>query len=305
MDITQRAKLMLYAIYAFIALVLVGLPTAAFVLYKQHTYPQEALQLASYAYPDTEKSCAPGSKTGASGVTNNLRTEKGFRYHLRTPDNYDAHYAHPLLMVFAPSVSGTLMEKYTGLTKQATQAGMIVAYVDGKRLNLAAIQEFGRIPSQITEKWCVDEQRVFVTGHSDGGTISSALAFLEDSSFRPTAIAPSAAGITGEELKQYACPQPLSVMVMHNEGDTHFPGFGKQAANWWASCNQCGEPSTTSSAPGCIQYPDCANDVETYYCEGQGGSHLSWPHLNEAMLKMFLRSPNKQVTINKEEGGAK
>ncbi len=297
MDITQRAKLMLYAIYAFMALVLVGLPATAFVLYKQHTYPQEALQLASYTYPDFEKSCDPDNKTGAAGVTNNLKTKKGFRYHLRTPDNYDAHYAHPLLMVFAPSLSGTLMEKYTGLTKQATQAGMIVAYVDGKRLNLAAIQEFGSIPSEIKKDWCVDEQRVFLTGHSDGGTISSALAFLEDSPFHPTAIAPSAAGITGEELKQYACPQPLSVMVMHNDGDTHFPGFGKQTASWWASCNQCSETSTASASPGCIEYPDCANGVETHYCEGQGGSHLSWPHQNEAMLEMFLRSPSKQKEV--------
>lgn len=294
MDITQRAKLMLYAIYAFVTLILVGLPATAFVLYKQHTYPQEALELASYTYTGFEKSCDPDNKTGASGVTDNLRTKKGFRYHLRTPDNYDAHYAHPLLMVFAPSVSGTLMEKYTGLTKQATQAGMIVAYVDGKRLNLAAIKEFGSIPGEIKEDWCINEQRVFLTGHSDGGTISSALAFLEDSPFRPTAIAPSAAGITGEELKQYTCPQPLSVMVMHNDGDTHFPGFGKQAASWWASCNQCSETSTASAAPGCIQYPDCANGVETHYCEGQGGSHLTWPHRNETMLEMFLRSPDKQ-----------
>ncbi|MBL4608934.1 MAG: hypothetical protein JKY01_14045 [Pseudomonadales bacterium] len=297
MDIEQRAKLMIYIIYAFIGLILVGLPSAAFVLYKQYSYPEETLQLGAYIYQNDEQSCEIGSKTGAAGSINNLRTKKGFPYHLRTPSNYKAHHAHPLLVVFAPSVSGTLMERYTGLTKQATEAGMIIAYVDGKRLNLSAIEEFGRIPSEIMAKWCIDEQRVFLTGHSDGGTITSALTFLEDSPFRPTAIAPSAAGITGEELKQYSCPEPLSVMVMHNEGDSHFPGFGKQTARWWASCNQCSEKSTASATPGCVQYPHCANGVETLYCEGQGGNHLTWPHINKPMLDFFMRSPDKTPKI--------
>ena len=299
MNIAQRAKLMLYVIYAIIALVLIGLPTTAFVLYKQLSYPAEALQIGTYVYPELKESCDINNKTGAAGITNNLKTRKGFLYHIRTSDNYDARVAHPLMVVFAPGVSGTLMEKFTGLTRQATESGVVLAYVDGQRLNLDAIEEFGRIPGEIMEKWCIDEQRVFLTGHSDGGTISSALAFLKESTFRPTAIAPSAAGITEKELKEYACPEPLSVMVMHNEGDTHFPGFGKQTARWWASCNQCSETPTPSTASSCVQYPDCANGVETYYCEGQGGSHITWPHLNAPMLDFFLRSPAKELESKK------
>lgn len=297
MDIAQRAKLMIYIIYAIVALILIGLPATGFYLYKTHTYPAETLQLSTYAYPELKKTCLVDEKTGPAGITDNQKSENGFKYHVRTPLNYNPQLAHPLMVVFAPSVSGALMEKYTGLTKQTTEAGIILAYVDGRNLNLKAIEEFGRIPAEIMAKWCIDEQRVFLTGHSDGGTISSALAFLEDSTFRPTAIAPSAAGITEKELNEYACPEPLSVMVMHNEGDTHFPGFGKQTAHWWASCNQCSNSTIPTSTDTCVQYPDCANGVDTYYCEGQGGSHITWPRLNETMLSLFLRSPAKEAPL--------
>ena len=293
MDITQRAKLLLYFMYLFFALILIGLPVAAYVLYQQNTYPDETLTLADYSYPAQPAHCDASQKTGAGGVSNNQHTAKGFAFHVRTPNNYNSTYAHPLLMVFTPSVSGRIMEKYTGLTRAATAAGFIIAYVDGQRLNMATIKEMGQIPGEIIKNWCIDTQRVFFTGHSDGGTLSSALAFLPDTPFHPTAIAPSAAGITGEELKQYDCPSLLSVMVMHNAGDTHFPGFGAQTAAWWAQCNHCDSTPQAGTEKNCVRYPNCAQGVETLYCEGQGGSHLTWPGINETLIDFFVRSPSK------------
>lgn len=298
MDTVQRAKLLLYFLYGFLALLLIGLPLAAFWFYQQHTYPDASLILADYKYPAQTVSCAAGQKSGAAGVSNQLQSPKGFTFHVRTPANYQPSYAHPLLVVFAPSVSGVLMEKYTGLTHDATTQGFIVAYVDGQRLNMASIQELGQIPGQISKDWCIDEQRVFLTGHSDGGTVSSALAFLPDSPVRPSAIAPSAAGITGAELKQYACPSPLSVLVMHNAGDNHFPGFGAQTAAWWAECNRCeSRPQVVSAEQHCVRYPHCAEGVETWYCEGQGGSHLTWPGINKTLIDFFVKSPSKGKTL--------
>lgn len=301
MDTVQRAKLLLYFLYGFLVLLLIGVPLAAFMFYQQNTYPEDSLMLADFNYPADAAACAADQKSGAAGVSNQLHSPKGFAFHVRTPANYQSRYAHPLLVVFAPSVSGLLMEKYTGLTHDATAQGFIVAYVDGQRLNMASIKELGQIPAQISKDWCIDEQRVFLTGHSDGGTVSSALAFLPDSPVHPAAIAPSAAGITGDELKNYACPSPLSVLVMHNAGDTHFPGFGAQTAARWAECNRCEpKPQVVSVGKNCVRYPNCAEGVETLYCEGQGGSHLTWPGINKTLIDFFVKSPSKPKALSAE-----
>lgn len=292
MDIAQRARLVLKLIYIFAALIFIGLPAAAYLFYQSNTYPDSALQMDTYPYPDFQAACET-SKTGQTGGANKLTTPKGFPFNVKTPSNYQATFAHPLLIVYAPSVSRTLMEKYTGLTQQATKAGLIVAYVDGQRLSLDSIPELGKVPEEVSKYWCIDQNRIFLTGHSDGGTVSSALAFMDASPFQPTAIAPSAAGITGDELQQYQCPPPLSVMIMHNEGDSHFPEFGKQTAKWWAACNQCAPTTQATSDGNCLRYDNCAGGVETLYCEGKDGSHISWPHLNPEMIDFFLRSPSK------------
>ena len=292
MDIHQRAKLLLKLIYVFAALIFIGLPAGAYFFYQNNTYPDSALQRARYTYPDFQAMCET-NKTGHQNGADKLTTAKGYAFNVKTPSNYQATFAHPLLVVYAPTVGRTLMEKYTGLTQQATKAGFIVAYVDGQRLSLDAIPELGKVPELVSKNWCIDQKRIFLTGHSDGGTVSSALAFMDTTPFQPTAIAPSAAGITGEELQQYQCPTPLSVMIMHNAGDTHFPGFGQQAASWWAACNQCDSKAHATSDGSCLRYDNCAKGVETLYCEGKDGRHISWPRLNPAMIEFFLRSPSK------------
>lgn len=307
MDTRQRQRLMIRVITMTFLLVFIGLPLAAYQYYRSNTYPASALTLANYEYPEYSPSCSgvhrpsssPSSRpssSGSAGTTNDLKTLKGYRYNVKTPLNYQDTYAHPLLVVYAPSVSGRLMEKYVGLTHEATKAGFVIVYVDGQRMSLSSIAELGTVSSEVMKQWCIDETRVFLTGHSDGGTIATALAFLDDTPVRLAGIAPSAAGITGKELLDYQCPAPLSVMVMHNEGDTHFPGFGEKAAKWWASCNQCDESPVAMGITGaCVKYENCSSGVETLYCEVKEGSHMTWPRLNPIMLQLFKRSPSARL----------
>jgi len=280
----------------------VGLPSYGVYLYQTNTYDDVELEMARYAYPnenqlpifsDAQPLCNGIKKTAAAGKTSGQKTPHGYRFLVKTPTNYDPTFPHPLLVVYAPSVAGSLMEKFVGLTRQATQAGFIVAYVDGKSLSVKSILEFGQVPHVIANTWCIDEQRIYFTGHSDGGTVSSALAFLEDSPVTPRAIAPSAAGINGDEYSKMECPEPTSVMVMHNKDDSHFPGFGKQAADWWAQCNQCAASSSPipnqAETSECVRYDHCPDKIETVYCEGEGG-HIRWPRLNQQMIAFFERN---------------
>jgi polyhydroxybutyrate depolymerase len=125
---------------------------------------------------------------------------------------------------------------------------------------------------------------VFLTGHSDGGTVATAVTVLGKAT-RPAAIAPSAAGFRGPDLATYACPPPVAVMVQHGRHDDLFPGFGGEAAAWWAACNGCrAEPERR--ADGCLAYPGCRAGGATLYCEHEG-RHVDWPRRNERILEFF------------------
>lgn len=232
--------------------------------------------------------CEPGTRPGKVGATDGETTAKGITYNVRTPDNYDPRLPSPLLMVYAPAgTSATRSERFTDLTPYATAAGFIVAYANARRMSIPTITELSTIPGLIAKQWCVDEKRIYLTGHSDGGTVSLALALLEQTRGLPTAIAPSAAGMRGVDLTDFSCPAPLPVMIMHSADDRHFPGFGAEVAAWWAGCNQCEATPGSPMANGCVAYPHCADNVATWYCEGKG-SHSTWPTLNAEMIKFFM-----------------
>jgi polyhydroxybutyrate depolymerase len=241
-----------------------------------------------YAYPQgsAATTCESGSKSGSAGATNREWTSKGFRFNVRTPANYNPRFAHPLLMVFAPAgLSAEASERLTGFTPMATGAGFVVAYADHARNGIPAIEELSTIPALVARKWCIDETRVYLTGHSDGGTVATAIAVMDKTKHIPAAIAPNAAGFTKADLAGFKCRSPLPVMIMHSARDRLFPGFGAEAAAWWAACNRC-DPTPRRLADGCVIYPNCAEGVATRYCEGQS-PHSRWPDMNQSIIDFF------------------
>jgi len=249
--------------------------------------PGNALSETVYSVGSATGRCDPGTKPGIAGVSNDEKTSAGIRYMVKTPSNYHANIAHPLLMVYAPARTNRYeSEDFVHLTQEATAAGFIVAYADHRTMTPKTIEELAEMPGLIEQKWCVDKKRIFLTGHSDGGTVAIAIAFLSGTKHIPAAIAPSAAGIRGEDLKAYQCPNPIPVIVMHSSQDTHFPGYGKEAIQWWAACNGCDTTSPVKDADGCVTYTGCKNNVTTRYCEGMG-THSEWPGNNKAIIDFF------------------
>ena len=247
---------------------------------------------AVYEVNDSTRHCDPGTKPGIAGASNNEMTPAGIRYMVKTPLNYNPSVAHPLLMVYAPGGRNRFeSENYMHLTQETTEAGFIVAYADHRTMSTRTIEELAEIPALIEQKWCIDRNRIFLTGHSDGGTVAMGVAFLNGTKHIPAAIAPSAVGIRGEDLKKYYCPNPLPVMIMHSSRDTLFPGYGREAIQWWAVCNSCDTASPVKDADGCITYQGCKNNVATRYCEG-AGTHPEWPGKNKEIIDLFLAVRN-------------
>jgi polyhydroxybutyrate depolymerase len=241
----------------------------------------------------TPPTCAPGTKDGEPGSTDGLMSAAGVPYNVRVPEDYDPTVGHPLLMVCSPAGATEFdTEWFTGLTPPALEAGYIVAYADWRSPQYSAyVADLGSIPAKIAERWCVDENRVYLTGYSDGATMTSLMVIWEQVEPRPAAIAPSAAGVSAAYLAGQTCPPPVPVMVLHSSGDTLFPGYGAQAATWWAECNGCDPEPGDPAADGCVAYTGCVEDVEVRYCEGTG-AHGYWQDLNESMLQFFERFHN-------------
>ena len=252
--------------------------------------PGEPPKLGRHTYsndPSVEP-CPLGERSGHGGMSNDEQTEHGITYAVRTPANYNPGILHPLLMVYAPAGSSRLRsERLTNLTFTATTAGFVVAYADWRRLSLEIIPELGTIPRLIAKKWCVDERRVYMTGHSDGGTVALALALLDETRHIPTAVAPSAAGFRRADLETFSCPETLPTLIMHSANDHLFPGYGAEAAAWLASCNKCQSRLVDRDENGCMAYSECPANSKTIYCEGTG-AHRRWPAFNAALLSFFV-----------------
>ncbi|WP_394753614.1 hypothetical protein [Crenothrix sp.] len=321
------------AVVLSIALFMIGFTGASRTYYTVDEHVTEAakegivLSEATYSNDVATAGCQAGSKSGNAGASDDEKTDDGVYYSVRTPANYNDTIAHPLLMVYAPAGKDrSQTEDFTYLTKEATAAGFIVAYADHRALSPEAVVQLANIPKVVEEKWCIDKKRIFMTGHSDGGTIAMGIAFFNGTKHIPTAIAPSAVGITGEDLADRNCVKPTPVMLMHSSRDKLFPNFGKHAIEWWAKCNKCDTktykvtdrkaisgaggwesyyqqelaqkaedlkagkplPHTTpvEGVEGCVAYSGCKNGVQTWYCEGTG-MHPEWPGKNKDIIGFF------------------
>jgi len=247
-----------------------------------------------YASASHHGSCARGSKLGEAGATDGLKSGDDIVYNVRTPSNYDPTFAHPLLMAYAAAGQSALQnESRTKLTTEATRNGFVVAYAAHDPMSVETVKKLAKLPNEIADKWCIDINRVYATGHSDGGTVSTAIALLDDTRGRLAGIAPSAAGFSATDFETFKCPSaPFPVMVMHSSWDMLFPGWGAQAAKWWAACNGCDMAKPPLPAgEKCVAYQSCATGGETRYCEGSGW-HGDWPGLEAEIVRFFESDGN-------------
>lgn len=129
---------------------------------------------------------------------------------------------------------------------------------------------------------CVDRDRVFATGLSNGGFMSHRLAC--ELSDRIAAIAP-VAGVVGVSC---APSRPVAVMHIHGDADPLIP-YGGGGVNGnesvattierWTTINGCTGAPTQTYQQGdatCVTRSGCTADAEVTLCTIAGGGH-QWP----------------------------
>ena len=247
-------------------------------------------------------SCTLPTLEGQSpGTSAKHEIESGGRtrtYVLRLPDGYDRRSDWPLVVAYhGRGSTGAEVEGYSKLSTLPA----VVAYPDGeigtgsgyrKAWQGAPYASKGVDDVAFTEDlfdelqghMCLDPQRTYVTGKSNGGGLAALVACRLPE--RVAAVAPVAAAYYPGTREGCAPGASVPVIDLHGTGDTTIPYAGDadrdlpaiptQVAQWAArnDCDEQARPQTTRREIIRYRWTGCDADVE--HLAVSGGGHV-WP----------------------------
>jgi polyhydroxybutyrate depolymerase len=239
-------------------------------------------------------------------------------YFLSRPRDYDPDTPHALVFGYAGTDwTGEQIQPYLDLETE-TDDDVIYVYPDPLWRTFTGWGEYGgwvlgphaapadgmgdlvfteALLDALRQDWCVDDDRVFTTGHSWGGDMAAVVAcFLGD---RFTASVPVAANQpywfepTGGE--DFSCTGSAAVWTFFGSADDHFtwqdyPGqFGDAQDAFWREEHGCADTSQTldyGREGDCVAWDGC--HIETRYClYGPNTGHQVPSYYGEAAMGWF------------------
>lgn len=138
---------------------------------------------------------------------------------------------------------------------------------------------FDEIVRTTSELYCIDKNRVFVHGFSNGGFFVNSLAWHRSTAIR--GIIAVAGGGGGAKIP---------VMVIHGSSDPNVGYyFGQQSVSAYAKANGCGNINFGAIRFGeCQQIPACQAEYPTWFCPWGGNHH--WPEFTLPSVWGFISS---------------
>jgi poly(3-hydroxybutyrate) depolymerase len=120
--------------------------------------------------------------------------------------------------------------------------------------------------NEIGNRMCLDMNRVYVQGTSNGGMMSNFLACIRSDIIDGVAVAASSFPISSDQ-----CLGPVPAFVMHGRNDTTVSfSSGEQVRDIWLSLNGCSGPGE-AIAKECTQWLDCSSGAPVVWCPHDGG----------------------------------
>lgn len=248
-----------------------------------------------------------------------LEVESGGRARkvvLHFPDKLDGRSRAPLVVAYHFAAgSPKLMALVSSLNGAADERGFVVAYPEGVGGSWNAGKCCGEawktrvddvaftraLLDAIEARYCIDPDRVFATGMSNGALMTQRLGC--EASDRFAAIAPVAGVVDWEDAKGApglgpTCRgKPVSVLQIHGTGDTSIPFAGgrgdppvpldgdlgfmsvRDSMRVWqgvAGCKANSKPVFAKGDASCVAWSSCASGAELELCSIEGGGH-TWP----------------------------
>jgi polyhydroxybutyrate depolymerase len=257
-----------------------------------------AMAMASSAHAQvTAAGCAASTTAGSSTVTvmssGLLRSAV-----VHVPASAAGRRLPLLLALHGAAQNGSFFEGYTGFSTLADAQHFIAVYPNALKSPFFGNRPFWTIdnahPSepndvqfiadlltQLESTLCVDTNRVFATGVSNGGGMTARLGC--ELSDRIAAIAPVAGGY--QTLPPCSPSRPVSVLEVHGTSDSTVPYNGAKGTGAgavmpyvqaWAKVDGCRPaPAASTPAPRVVRldYGGCADGTAVAHLRIVGGGH--------------------------------
>ncbi len=218
-------------------------------------------------------------------------------YELRIPDSYTQGEPVPVLIAFHGNPdTGAGFESRSGLTTEATEAGLITVYPDGLQgtWDIQDVLLVHDLILHLADTLSVDTDKVYVTGFSAGGTMTHLIACTLPDEIAAVAVV----GATMEKDVADICPTDrlIPLMFVHGTEDAVFPWYGGIFSNairfsvsatldTWKALNRCrGEPAVDTlpdrfddgTTVWTRSWTDCGGNAEILFYGVENGGH-TWP----------------------------
>jgi polyhydroxybutyrate depolymerase len=204
------------------------------------------------------------------------------------------HRAALVLAFHGAGGDGAKMERYSGFSHSADLDHFIAVYpssvgpvwnVTGSRHGANDVLFIQRLLNSLQDTLCVDPQRIYAAGVSNGGGMVALLGCAL--SARLAAIAPVAGIYTGQPSCHTA--RPVSVIEIHGTSDSIAPYLGPGASasspglppfvRGWVhrdSCSRTARSFSIASRTVLFRWSGCAGGATVEHVRIQGGTH-QWP----------------------------
>jgi poly(3-hydroxybutyrate) depolymerase len=236
-----------------------------------------------------------GNTNASTGVSNGSIQANGEArtFVLSVPSGYDPNTPYPLVFAWhGAGGDGALARLYFGVEQQSAGSAIFV-YPDGLIVmgntgwDLSAngddVQLFDAIYAELQQSHCVDNARVFSTGHSFGGYFTNTLGCARGNVLR--AIAP----VAGGGPFAASCQGAVAAWITHGAADTTVVlAQGQGSRDHWLAENGCANTSAAVAPSPCVAYDGCTAGHALHWCEHPGG-HM-WPSIAAAGIWNFFAS---------------
>lgn len=215
-------------------------------------------------------------------------------YELYVPPSYDSRRAYPVVFAFhGLGGNGRLAQSYFRI-QQASASNAIVIYPDGLVRNGSSswglfgadantdFAFFDALVANVKATMCVNDARLFVTGHSYGGYFSNTLGCARGNVIR--AIAPVAGG--GPYV---ACDSGKVAVWIEASTDDAVVAYsnGVSSRDFWLSANHCAATTRAVGPSSCVEYDGCDAGHPVRWCSETSQGH-NWPSYAGSAIWSFF-----------------
>ncbi len=262
------------------------------------------------------KGCGkPAPIPPGSSANEMLRSGGLFRfYRLHVPTGYTSTHVLPLVLSFHGHGSDMLaQERLTGFSALANRRGFVVAYPQGtvgpdgetgwstgprKDPTVNDARFVSDLLTHLQMTMCIDPQRIYATGFSNGGGMTALLACTMAG--RMAAFAP-VSGSYYPPASGCHPSRPAPILEIHGTADTIVPYLGSlplrlpSIAGWlaaWALRDGCAGQPVVFFQQGNVtgeRWPACKGDAAVIHYRIDGGKH-DWPP--------FLSAPGAPLVLS-------